>query len=141
MEALDNVVATISNLQSQVAALQKALRSLASETKKLKKHMKKPRSERKRNGEPSGFNKPGAVSKELGKFLGLAANEEISRTEVTKKISQYIKDKKLQDSNNKKEFLVDDKLAKLFKIDKGTSVKYFGVQSHLKTHYISKPKA
>jgi len=136
MEALDALVANLISLQKEITVIQKTVKTLTTEAKKLKKHIKKPKGERKRNVEPSGFNKPGPITPELTKFLGEKANTEVARTTVTKFVSQYIKDKKLQNSENKKEFKVDDKLSKLFGIDKGTSLKYFGVQSHMKQHFL-----
>ena len=51
-------------------------------------------------------------------------------------MSEYIKTKSLQNPDNKREFIVDEKMSKLLGVKKGTSIKYFGLQGHLKAHYL-----
>lgn len=51
----------------------------------------------------------------LAKFLG--KTEELPRTEVTKLLWKYIKEKDLQNPDNRKEILCDPKLKSLFKVD------------------------
>ena len=136
MEAFEALLENICKLETNFQNSLKELKAFKTELKKMKKHIKKPRSDKKNRKEPSGFNKPGPISKDLAKFLGVDATTEIARTEVTKKISEYIKSKELQNAENKREFSVDDKLAKLFGVKKGTSIKYFGLQGYLKTHYL-----
>ena len=141
MEVIEALIEKVSSIESNIQKDLKDLRGLKSEIKKLKKHIKKPRADRKGQTVPSGFNKPGPISKELAKFLGVDNGTDVARTEVTKKMSEYIKSKNLQNSENKREFVVDDKLAKLLGLKKGTSLKYFGLQSHLKVHYLPRVEA
>lgn len=60
---------------------------------------------------PSAFMKPVAVSNELAEIVGKGP---MARTEVTKKLWDYIKKHKLQDPNNKRNINPDAKLAKVF---------------------------
>ena len=60
---------------------------------------------------PSAFMKPVQVSKELAEVIGEGP---MARTEVTKKLWDYIKKHKLQDKENKRNILPDAKLAKVF---------------------------
>lgn len=55
--------------------------------------------------------KPVAVSPELAEIVGKGP---MARTEVTKKLWDYIKKHKLQDPNNKRNIKPDAKLAKVF---------------------------
>lgn len=55
--------------------------------------------------------KPMTLSAELQDVVGKGP---MPRTEVTKKLWAYIKSKKLQDTNNKRNILPDEKLAKVF---------------------------
>lgn len=57
---------------------------------------------------PSAFTKPVKVSKELQAIVG---RPEMARTEVTKKLWDYIKNKNLQDKNNKRMINPDEKLS------------------------------
>ena len=60
---------------------------------------------------PSAFMKPVEVSKELAEVVGKGP---MARTEVTKKLWEYIKKHKLQDPKNKRNINPDEKLAKVF---------------------------
>ncbi|XP_076933866.1 uncharacterized protein LOC143599923 [Bidens hawaiensis] len=61
---------------------------------------------------PRGFSKPRPVSSEMREFLG--GRTEIPRTEVLKVIWAHIKENGLQDPNNKRVIMCDDKLKKIF---------------------------
>jgi upstream activation factor subunit UAF30 len=59
----------------------------------------------------TGFNKPLTPSPELAAVIGSAP---LSRTEVTKKIWEYIKANNLQDAANKRNINADAKLKPIF---------------------------
>ena len=59
----------------------------------------------------AAFMKPMTPSAALGAVIGAKA---MPRTEVTKKIWDYIKKNKLQDSKNKRNINADDKLKEIF---------------------------
>jgi chromatin remodeling complex protein RSC6 len=59
---------------------------------------------------PSAFMKPVQVSETLAEIVGAGP---MARTEVTKKLWDYIKKHKLQDQHNKRNILPDQKLAKV----------------------------
>ncbi|KAI7744027.1 hypothetical protein M8C21_019618 [Ambrosia artemisiifolia] len=61
---------------------------------------------------PRGFSKPRPVSPEMRDFLG--GRTEIPRTEVLKVIWAHIKQNGLQDPNNKRVIVCDEKLKKIF---------------------------
>lgn len=63
---------------------------------------------------PTGFNKPLTPSKELAAVIGTKA---LPRTEVTKKLWEYIKKHKLQDQADKRRINADAKLKVIFKAD------------------------
>ncbi|XP_062204576.1 upstream activation factor subunit spp27-like [Phragmites australis] len=60
----------------------------------------------------SGITKPKPISPELREFVGGA--EELPRTEAIKMVWAHIKGNNLQDPNNKKIIVCDDKLKKIF---------------------------
>jgi chromatin remodeling complex protein RSC6 len=62
----------------------------------------------------TGFNKPLTPSKELAAVIGTKA---LPRTEVTKKLWEYIKKHKLQDQADKRRINADAKLKVIFKAD------------------------
>jgi chromatin remodeling complex protein RSC6 len=59
----------------------------------------------------TGFNKALTPSKELAAIIG---SEAVPRTEVTKKVWEYIKQHNLQDPTNKRNINADDKLRAVF---------------------------
>lgn len=72
--------------------------------------------------------KPMQPSKELGAVVG---SKPIPRTEVVSKVWEYIKSNKLQNPKNGREILADDKLRKVFGVDKVTM---FEMNKHLSKH-------
>lgn len=73
-----------------------------------KKAAAKPAAERKPN---AAFMKPMTISPTLAAVIGAAP---IPRTEVTKKVWEYIKKHNLQDAANKRNINADDKLKVVF---------------------------
>lgn len=103
------------------------------------KALQKGRRRRATNGEytPSGFNKPSPISTELAAFLNKPADIQMSRTEVTRALSAYIKQHNLQNPENRKFIVPDAPLASLLRISRDDSLSYFNLQKHLKHLFIS----
>ena len=145
------------NYQSEFAEVQERLKAAMTLIKELSGHVsrlekrvtrdqkimnKKMKGKVKRvvdpNKPPSGFAKPGKVSDELASFLGLEKDELIARTEVTKRITQYCKDKKLQKAEDRRTIHCDKPLLKLLRIPKGEQLTFFNLQKFMKVHYPNK---
>ena len=62
----------------------------------------------------------------------------MSRTEVTKQISVYIKKNNLQDNDDRRKVNPDANLIKLFKMKKGDILTYFNLQRYIAPHLIHK---
>ena len=77
---------------------------------------------------PSAFMKPIGVTDELAQITGAGP---MPRTEVTKKVWDYIKKHNLQNPANKREIVADDKLKKVFGKDKCSM---FEMNKHLAAH-------
>ena len=82
-----------------------------------------------KNKKPSAFMKPVQVSKDLAEIVGPGP---MARTEVTKKLWEYIKKHKLQDDKNKRNINPDQKLSKVL----GTtqSIDMFKMTSKVSKH-------
>lgn len=76
----------------------------------------------------SAFSKPLTPSKELAAVVG---NEPLPRTVVVSKVWEYIKSHKLQNEQNKREIVADDKLKAVFGKDKVTM---FEMNKYLAQH-------
>ena len=79
----------------------------------------------------SGFAVPVTVSENLATFLGVTVNDQIPRTEVTKRLTAYIKEHDLQVVENRKNFTVDEALANIFNVPTGTTTNWFEMQKFL----------
>jgi chromatin remodeling complex protein RSC6 len=92
---------------------------------------------------PSGFAKPTKISSELRKFISetsdlkLNSDSLLARTEVTKKITLYIKEQNLQNPANRREIFPDDRLGDLVCMDAEVDSKltYFNLQRCIKHHF------
>lgn len=78
---------------------------------------------------PSAFMKPVGVSDTLAEIVGKGP---MARTEVTKKLWDYIKKHKLQDNNNKRMINPDAKLAKV--LGSSNSIDMFKMTSKISKH-------
>ncbi len=146
--SLSDLFARVNKAQQELTGL---LSQLKSETKLLEKHVSremktldKMNARKKKNQKgraKSGFVKPTKISDELADFLGLAHGTEIARTDVTKQITQYVRDNKLQDKSNGRRIIADAKLKKLLNYDeKKVSgekelLSYFNLQRYLTVHF------
>ena len=142
----DNYVEEFSSLSLKLKNASALIKELTAELSKLEKRvardrkvmLKKMKGRSKRvvdpNKPPSGFAKPGPVSDELRKFLGLGSDELIARTEVTKKITEYCKEHSLQKEEDKRTINVDTALRKLLRLKKGDELTFFNLQKYMKVH-------
>ena len=128
------------------ATLVSTMKQLNTEVKTLKKHfekeLKSSKKKRKSSGvkrAPSGFAKPTLISVELCDFLGKPKGTEMARTEVTKLLTQYVREHNLQDPNNKRTIVPDARLQKLLNVTNNDTVTYFNLQKHMKPHFPKRP--
>lgn len=88
----------------------------------------------------SGFDVPVKIATTLADFLQVDPNDYMPRTEVTKRLTNYIKSNSLQCEDNKKHFVCDEALAKVFSIETGTQTNWFEMQKFLAKLLISVKK-
>lgn len=135
-DALKVALDVIKGLSSKVSALEKrVVRDRKVMNKKMKGRAKRVVDP---NKPPSGFAKPGHISEELAKFLGLGKDELIARTEVTKRITKYCQEKNLQKKEDKRTINADKALRDLLRLKKGDELTFFNLQKYMKVHYPNK---
>jgi len=130
----------LKTLQNNLKILHK---EVLKERKEMNKQILKSKKNKKKRTTLSGFAVPSQISKELSKFLELEnENVKISRTDVTSRIIKYIKDNQLQDPDNKKIIIPDEKIKHLFgeHLKEDDILQFFNLQSYLKYHFISNKK-
>ena len=126
----------MSSLFSSMKADYKALeRTFARELKVAQKSSRKKRVAS-GNRAPSGFVKPTLISPQLAAFLGKSAGVEMARTEVSREINAYIREKGLQDKDNGRKIHPDANLTKLLALGEADELTYFNIQRFMKHHFI-----
>jgi chromatin remodeling complex protein RSC6 len=136
---LDVALANLKDIRTRITKFEKQVNQGVKATNKKLRGVKgrKPRVVDP-NAPPSGFAKPGPVSNELRKFLGIGNEELISRTAVTKAINQYCRDHELQLESDKRKILPDPPLKALLKIKDGDELTFFNMQTYMKGHFPNK---
>jgi len=123
------------DLQIQAALTKEKVKVMTKEIKLLSNTKKSNKSQitspvRKMN---NGLTKEFNISSELCQFLNTEENSKKCRSEVTKYIHGYIREKGLKaESGN---FRVDENLSKLFDVDKDEKVAFFSLGKLLNTHF------
>ncbi len=125
------LVAELKRVDKRVARLQK-------EADKRRRRVKKPvEGEEVKPRKPSIFELPTPLSNELCSFLGRASGSKESRSNITKAITTYVKEKNLKEKHTIKP---DAKLKALLGVAEGDVLTYFNLQRYLNRHYL-KPAA
>jgi upstream activation factor subunit UAF30 len=129
-------------IQTEIAALRNDIKNLAKLVRKVKSTQEDPDGEKaKKRAENNGFNRKQEITPKLREFLGLAGDELISRSEVTKFINKYITEKGLKHPDNGRQIILDDKLRALLSPPADVQVTYLNLQKYLSPHYVKKEKA
>ena len=137
------------DLLQELKVLKQSIIDMTSKVSKLQKRVAKESRKGKKphrntsGNKNNGFSKPVEITVELCQFLGLEKDTKIARTDVTKGITKYIKEHKLQGEEDKRVINVDAALKKLLsggekKLCADVPLTYFNLQTYLKRHY---PKA
>jgi chromatin remodeling complex protein RSC6 len=79
-------------------------------------------------GARGGLSRPVTPSPELAAITG---SDPLPRSQVVSKMWDYIRSNKLQNPDNKREILADDKLKKIFGVDRCSM---FDMNKHLSRH-------
>ena len=124
-------------LKRVVSAQAKRIKELEKEATKGGKKRRVANPDAKKN---NGFNKPSLVSPEMSTFLGIPAEQMVSRSEVSKAVHSYIKEHNLQKEENRRHINPDAKLQALLAVKGDQEVTYFNLQRFLAPHYIKESK-
>lgn len=129
----------------------KYIRSVIKHVKTLKKTTTKVLKQKRRRkpvdgskASSSGFLKPVSISKEMSKFAGWQEDELKSRVDVTKSICNYIREKNLQNPEDKRQIVPDAKLKKLLNFSSSKDKKnitYYELQQFIQPHFPKKKKS
>jgi len=127
----DTTTITLQTVIDEIKLLRKDLR-------KVKSLIEDPLGEKaKARSTSNGFNKPLDISEELRKFLKLAAGEQISRSQVTKKVNEYVTEKGLKQGQN---INMDAALKAILDPPADVQVTFLNIQKYINKHYIKAEK-
>jgi chromatin remodeling complex protein RSC6 len=131
-------MATIESLSVALEALAKEQRALRKDVRKIRQHLEDPNGEKQAaRAQNNGFNKPLGVSDKLRAFLNLAADEKISRSQVTRKMNEYVEAKGLKAGQN---ISLDETLKDLLQVPEGVQVTFLNIQKYINPHYVKEIK-
>jgi len=140
----EGLINSLNNIKSQITVLQQQIKNMERNAKKEYKTLKKEvdKNKNKGNKNPSGFAKPTKVTDDLCKFMNREEGSEIARTDVTKALIHYIESNNLQNSENKKIIMPDEKLKTLLGLDekKEVTLTYFNLQKYMNKHFFTNKK-
>lgn len=122
---------TLQTIFDEIKLLRKDLR-------KVKNLIEDPQGEKaKARSTTNGFNKPLDISEELRKFLKMDAGEQISRSQVTKKMNEYVTEKGLKQGQN---INMDASLKAILDPPADVQVTFLNIQKYINKHYIKAEK-
>tara|TARA_B100000900_G_C20315704_1_gene608031 strand:+ start:243 stop:686 length:444 start_codon:yes stop_codon:yes gene_type:complete len=137
-EDFSKLLKQIANIKSNISELNSSLKSLEKGVKKKMKSQDKllQKQKNKGNKKATGFAKPAYISAELCKFMDMPEGSTMARTNVTKFIIQYIKDKNLPDKTNKQVIKPDKRLKSLLNPSPEEDITYFNLQKFMNKHFV-----
>jgi chromatin remodeling complex protein RSC6 len=139
-EQFEGLINSLNSFKLQISLLQQQIKNIEKNVKKEMKTYKKEAEKNKNKGnkKPSGFAKPTKVTSDLCKFMNREEGSEIARTDVTKAFISYIECNNLQNSENKKIIIPDEKLKILLGLDekKEITLTYFNIQKYMNKHFV-----
>lgn len=86
-------------------------------------------------GPVSKFCTPSKISDKLAEFLGKEKGTMMARTDVTRRINNYIRINNLQDKDNKRNINPDNNLSSILNIPDGEQLTYFNLQKYISHHF------
>jgi upstream activation factor subunit UAF30 len=133
---LNTLRETVSAMLAQVKKLEKRVHREIKDARKRKRRSKVEEGPDAKPRAPSIFERPTKVTDELCVFLGKPKGTLMSRSEVTKAVNNYVKEKELK---NKHDIKPDAPLKKLLAIGDADPLTYFNLQRYLNRHYVKEP--
>jgi len=133
-----DIMAGLSGIRNHVASLQATVKGL----ERRAKQSARANGRRRQGGgqrKPTGFARPVRVSSQLSEFMGRAPGELVARTEATRAVNAYIKERSLQDPENARRIVPDAKLRELLfgsGEEKGEDLTYFNLQRYMNPHFV-----
>jgi chromatin remodeling complex protein RSC6 len=125
---------TIDDLNREIKSFEKLLLKYVNKYTNEEIKEKKPRKK-------SGFALPLQVTDELCEFMGVVRGTKIARTEVTKYLNIYIREKNLKDLEKKSIIVPDETLWKILGEEaRDKEITHFTIQKYINKHFVTSKK-
>ena len=130
--SIDTINLKFKEIQSQLSTFGKQTKVLQDDIRSLHKvyklSSKAVRTKQKRPQVPL------SLSNELESFLSVEHGTKLTKAEVMKSISTYIKNKNLQIEQDRRKFLPNKQLSKIFNIKKPENMTFVEINKHVSHH-------
>ena len=132
MTIKQNIDDTFKSMGTQLAEMTKVTRSLQDELKALSKMVRQTeKSNKNRKKRPQVKL---SLSNDLEKFLSVNHGTKMTKAEVMKSVSTYIKEKNLQIQEDRRKFLPNRELTKIFGLKKANKMTFVEINKHVSHH-------
>lgn len=135
---ISNQIVTQKSLLDDIKSFKKIYLKNISYNQKLFSELNK---KKKKGYRVSSFSLPSNISEKLCTFLDVPLGTTVSRTDITKQITAYIRVHNLQINSNRRSFEPDDKLGSLLgpinSTDNEKGFTYFNLQRYISPHVYS----
>ncbi len=117
-EEFTNISKRTKDLQESIRILQKTCKNAEKQVKTQKKKVQVPLN----------------LSQDLEKFLGVEKGTQLTKAEVMKAVSDYIKSNDLQIKENRRKFKPNKQLNKIFGMNVKDSLTFVEINKHVSSH-------
>ena len=131
-EAATEIQQALSSLKTRITFLQTSVRKLERRAKAAARRGKRKTAPKRG---PTGFARPTKVSAELCTFMSRPEGTLVARTEATRAVNAYIKEKGLQSAHDAQVIKPDAKLRGLLEPIDEKGLTYFTLQKHMNRHF------
>ena len=131
MNIQDTLSLQFKTLFEEMSSISKRTKELHENLKLIQKTCKQAEKQSKKKKRNQTKN---SLSKDLENFLSVEQGTHLTKAEVMKGISKYIKEKNLQLSENKRQFKPDKKLHKVFGMDTKQALTFVEIGGHISSH-------
>jgi hypothetical protein len=144
---LNKYVETIAKMNSELKQLVSVGKTLEKDFNQIVKLLaKKNKNKSNENRALTGFAMPTYLTDEMYDFLNentelkLEKGQKVHRIAVTRMLNKYIKDKGLRKEDDKRYFVPNTTLHRIFRSTENDEVSYFNLQKYIKHHFIKEYK-
>jgi len=139
--SLNDVNAQINDMKELFSLLEKKAKKLSHAVEMVIKKEQKTGLKVKKERKPCGFAVSSKVTAEMCEFMGRNEGELISRIEITKYLNKYIKEKSLENPENRQNIIPDENLWKILGEEaRNEKITHFTIQKYLNKHFVKSVK-